>query len=73
MLHIFHVYSISLNVISTHALMRVNMHCLDHNGKQAPGPGNKGPPPPLSSATLLNSSHREKGKSVSVAIFFKTI
>lgn len=50
------------NVISTHALMRVNTHCLDHNGKQAPGPGNKCPPPPLSSATLLNS--REKGKSV---------
>ena len=42
--------------------MRVNMHCRDHNGKQAPGPGNKFSPPPLSSATLLNS--REKGKSV---------
>ena len=51
--------------------MRVNMHFLDHNGKQAPGPGNKFPPPPLSSATLLNS--REKGRSVSVAILFKTI
>lgn len=43
--------------------MRVNTYCLDHIGKQAPGPGNKcPPPPPLYSATLLNS--REKGKSV---------
>ena len=41
--------------------MRVNMHCLDHNGKQATGPGNKcPPPPPLSSATLLNGREKRK-------------
>ena len=26
--------------------MRVNTYCLDHIGKQAPGPGNKCPPLP---------------------------
>ena len=40
--------------------MRVNTYCLDHNGKQAPGPGNKCPPPPLSSATLLNGREKRK-------------